>query len=265
MDIAVPSSDTSRCSGTSELRLTQEGETNNESSTHSQEYAASWEPAMAERISKEALEVACLNRPYMVALVGMPGSGKSVSAFFLAARLDELGCHSMIMPHDGYHYPMDSLRLFPNSEDAIYRRGAPETFDPATLLRDLHRIRNNCNDEHVVTVPAFDHAKGDPEPNRHVFDRNQHKVVICEGLYLLHDGSGWEDIAKIFDLTIFLNSDVDACIERVKVRNTCIPGYTPEEIEARCEKVDRANAMTVLKSKARAGIVVDSFMATAED
>ena len=263
MDIAEPSSENSRCSGTSELLLTQESAANNRepSTTHSLEYAASWEPAMAERISKEALQVASLNhRPYMVALVGMPGSGKSVSAFLLAARLDELGCHSMIMPHDGYHYPMDKLRLFPNSEDAIYRRGAPDTFDPAALLRDLHRIRNNCNDdEPLITIPAFDHAKGDPEDNRHVFDRNQHKVVICEGLYLLHDGSGWEDIAKMFDLTIFMNSDVDACIERVKVRNTCIPGYTPEEIEVRCEKVDRANAMTVLKSKERADIVVDSF------
>jgi uridine kinase len=78
----------------------------------------------------------------------------------------------------------------------------------------------------------------------------------------LHDESGWEDIASIFDLAIFLNSDIDACIERVKVRNKCIPGYTPEGIEIRCENVDRVNALTVMKSKARANIVVEPFATT---
>lgn len=53
--------------------------------------------------------------------------------------------------------------------------------------------------------PAFDHGKGDPEPDTHIFDRHQHKVVLCEGLYLLHDQDGWEDIASVFDLTIFVS------------------------------------------------------------
>ena len=39
-----------------------------------------------------------------------------------------------------------------------------------------------------------------------------------------------------------LYTDVDQCIERLKERNKCIPGYTPEEIEARCDDVDRKNA-----------------------
>ena len=86
-------------------------------------------------------------------------------------------------------------------------------------------------------------------------------MVICEGLYLLHADDGWEDVASLFDLKIFLVSNVDVCIERVKVRNKCIPGYTAEEIEIRCEKVDRVNAMTVMKSKDRADIVVNSLAA----
>lgn len=56
-----------------------------------------------------------------------------------------------------------------------------------------------------------------------------------------------------------MNADVDVCIERVKIRNQCIPGYTPEEIAERCEKVDRVNAMTVMRSKARADVIVDSL------
>jgi pantothenate kinase len=165
----------------------------------------------------------------------------------------------MTMPHDGYHYTIDYLKSFANSsDDAIYRRGAPDTFDPASLYRDMERIRDNTAGEDLIKVPGFDHANGDPEPDQHIFDRNQHQVVICEGLYLLHDQDGWEDIKSLLDFSIFMESDVDICVERVKIRNQCIPGYSREEIMERAEKVDRINAMTVLHSMYRADVVVES-------
>jgi len=123
------------------------------------------------------------NKPFMVALVGIPGGGKSVSSLVLATLLEELGVPTMIMPHDGYHLPMDQLRQFPHSKEMIYRRGAPDTFDAHSLRRDLDRIRNNCQaEEGLIKVPGFDHARGDPEPGAHAFDRHYHRVVIAEGL-----------------------------------------------------------------------------------
>lgn len=200
-------------------------------------------------------------RPYMVALVGVPGGGKSVSSLILATMLEEQGVPTMIMPHDGYHLPMDQLRQYPDAKDKIYRRGAPDTFDPASLLRDLDRIRNNPHDEEgLIMVPGFEHAKGDPEPDTHFFDRNHHRVVLGEGLYLLHDGDGWEEIASYFDLKIFIESDVDNCMERLKIRNSAIPGYTEEEILVRVDAVDRVNAATVIASKKRADLVVESVV-----
>ena len=67
-----------------------------------------------------------------------------------------------------------------------------------------------------------------------------------------------QGVADCFDLTIFMNSNIDVCVERVKIRNQVIPGYSPEEISLRAEKVDRVNALTVLRSKARADIVVET-------
>jgi len=112
----------------------------------------------------------------------------------------------------------------------------------------------------VVKVPGFDHAAGDPEADAYTFSRSTHKVVICEGLYLLHDEDGWESFAKsqLFDLSIFVKADVDSCIGRLKIRNKCIPGYTPEEIDIRCDKVDRTNALIVERSQKNADIVVQS-------
>jgi pantothenate kinase len=218
------------------------------------QFIGTWEPVMAERIKMKYHKMKKEKRPFMVALIGLPGGGKSVSSFLLASMLDEKKLECFVTPHDGYHYPLEYLKTQPEADDLIYRRGAPDTFDPAALHRDLLRIKDG--DEQIIKLPAFNHSRGDPEPDTHIFDRRQHKIVLCEGLYLLHSDDGWDEIASIFDLTIFLNTPLEVCLERVKIRNQCIPGYTPEEIVVRTEIVDRANAMKVVASRERASYIV---------
>jgi pantothenate kinase len=77
----------------------------------------------------------------------------------------------------------------PDPQDAIYRRGAPDTFYSNKLQTDLERIKYG-NKEATIYIPGFDHATGDPKPNKHCIFRQQHKVVLCEGSYLRHDKDG---------------------------------------------------------------------------
>merc|ERR1719329_543080 len=77
-----------------------------------------------------------------------------------------------------------------------------------------------------------------------------------EGLYLLHAADGWQDVAQLFDLRLYVDTDLEACIAAIKIRNKCIPGYTPEEIEKRCDEVDRANAVIVQGSRNNADLIV---------
>ena len=205
-----------------------------------------WEPKVAQHIVT-LRNVSNPHRPLMVGLVGIPGSGKTVSSDILAQLIGKDRC--LVMPMDGYHYSMTQLMEFPHADDAIYRRGACDTFDAATLAKDLERVAHGK--ELTVSIPGFDHAKGDPTPNQHHFDRNQHDIVICEGLYLLHDQQGWEHIQKFLDWTIYIEADIDVCMERLKERNKCIPGYTPEEIEIRCDAVDRVNAILAAKTASK--------------
>lgn len=286
----------------------------------------SWEPQMAELLYSKMLERRQMeskeeelkqipSSPFMVGLVGIPGAGKTTSAHILSELLqfhfnsdtdrientngkeiqrfkNQYGSERniMVLPMDGYHLPLSQLKAKPNANDLVYRRGAPDTFDPMALLSDLKRIKhggdagetgsniansnnnnNNSgcgsdkNDFITVQIPGFDHAIGDPQPNAYTFHRNQHSIIICEGLYLLHqdESIGWSiEIEKQFDVTIYINADVDTCVQRLKIRNKCIPGYTPEEIDRRCDIVDRSNAMLVLgQSKDRAMYVVDSVVA----
>jgi pantothenate kinase len=191
--------------------------------------------------------------PFMIAIAGIPGSGKSTSSHILSEILKkDFHITNIVIPMDGYHYPLQVLHTFDNSADVIYRRGAEDTFDSEALFQTLLKIK--CGSEEKVYIPGFDHAKGDPEKDAYIYQRSDHSVVICEGLYLLH----WYQIREMFDFTVFIDADVDTCISRLKIRNQCIPGYTKEEIEIRCEVVDRVNAMAVLKSKEFAKTVVKS-------
>lgn len=216
-------------------------------------FPMTWEPSAVAGILEKAESVQ--GRPLVVALVGIPGSGKSTSCHNIADLLERSGLPCMIMPFDGYHIPIDDLKKLSNADDAIYRRGAPDTFDASTLKRDLLRIKEG--DENMINFPDFDHAKGDPEPDKLQFMRQHHSVVVCEGLYLLHDEDQW-DLDECFDFSIFIESDVDTAMNRLKVRNQCIPGYSPEEIEFRVDAVDRVNAHTVNRSKDRASLVVEA-------
>lgn len=207
-----------------------------------------WEPEISQ-ILHQLSKISNPSRPFMVGVVGIPGSGKSTSCETIKSMLEEInGIEDsvLVMPMDGYHYSMAELSRMENATDVIYRRGAPDTFHPAALARDLERIAHGGEDE--IHIPGFDHAKGDPEPNQHTFHRNKHRIVICEGLYLLHDQDGWEHIQKFLDWTIFIQADLDVCMTRLKERNKSIPGYTPEEIEIRCDIVDRANAVLASKT-----------------
>jgi pantothenate kinase len=136
----------------------------------------------AAKLIKTLSSVSNPNRPLMVGVVGIPGSGKSTSCDILAAYLED-DIEALVMPMDGYHYSLEELAKFPNADEAIYRRGASDTFNPAALARDLERIAHGHEDQ--VRIPGFDHAIGDPVEDQHIFNRNKHRVVICEGLVRL--------------------------------------------------------------------------------
>ena len=216
-----------------------------------------WEQQVASQIYDRYQEHSAVsNEPLMVGIVGIPGSGKSTSVEILADLLNQHAGEdaTLCMPFDGYHIPRVELLALPNADDALCRRGAPDTFDASSLCRDLHRIRHG--DEEQVFIPGFCHSDGDPICDQHEFIRSQHKIVLCEGLYLLHDQHGFENVKDYFHTSLYLDACVDKCMSRLKIRNKVIPGYKPEEIECRVDAVDRANALIVQQSKDRAEHVV---------
>lgn len=182
---------------------------------------------LAERLRIEAPRV---SPPLLVALAGIPGSGKSTLARKLSSGIPD----SVVIPMDGYHLPRAVL-----DEEGLARRGAPHTFDPEALRRDLLDLRHDRRG----SFPAFDHANQDPDPGA-IEVNESHRVILVEGLYLL---LGDWNLAALFDRTAWIACDLDLAMARVERRHLesgiC---ETDDEARTRVERNDRRNAELLL-------------------
>ena len=156
--------------------------------------------------------------------------------------LREGGVTAKTLPMDGYHIPLANLPA-----DDVYWRGAARTFNVRSLASDLTRLRGGGTGGAGMAFPGFDHAAADPVAAKHEYEGEE--VVIVEGLYLL-----LPDWNLRFDYSVYIDEPIDVCLARLKVRNREIPGL--EDVDARVEEVDRANAVVVEGCKGRADCVV---------
>jgi pantothenate kinase len=74
-------------------------------------------------------------------------------------------------------------------------------------------------------------------------------LVIVEGLYLLLSNWG---MTKLFDLTVFLDCDVEIALSRVAARHlACGIAATEAEARYRADTNDRRNAILILDDGCR--------------
>ena len=180
----------------------------------------------------------------VVALAGIPGSGKSTVAEALRARWPG----AAVLPMDGYHLPRRRLNA-----EGMRRRGAPHTFDPERLCADLLRLKATGAGE----FPAFDHAEGDPREAAIRIEAGAQPIFV-EGLYLLL--RDWR-LGEFFDLRVFLDCSLDIAMRRVAARHLAC-GLAPDAAaaQARAENNDRLNAELILADgcRERADLVVQT-------
>jgi pantothenate kinase len=175
---------------------------------------------------------------YLVAVVGIPGSGKSTFCTTLAKRLP---C-AIVLPMDGYHLPRIQL-----SAEAMKRRGAPHTFDSVKLRKDLMKLRRN----RAGSFPAFDHAEKDPEPDA-IQVGLANTPIIVEGNYLLLNAWGLENL---FDFKIFIDCEIHRAMERVRERLVdCKIASTNDEAVQQVRTNDFVNANLILTDGAKARV-----------
>ncbi len=183
----------------------------------------------------------------LVALAGVPGSGKSTLAARLAAEVNAaLGPGTMAaLSMDGFHLSQAALRRMPDPDAAFARRGAPWTFDVPALVDRLRAVRDAAGD---VPWPDFGHEIGDPVEGALDVGAAA-RLVLVEGLYLLHAADGWEALRPLWDERWYLDTPLEVALTRLADRHRTAWGLTRAEAERRIAANDRLNAEIVARTR----------------
>lgn len=182
-------------------------------------------------------------RRILVAIAGAPGSGKST----LAERAVDLlqtahGLRSGLFPMDGYHY--DDTVLHEMGRGAF--KGAIDTFDANGLRHMLARL--SANEDDFIAIPVFDRSIEIARAGARLIPQS-HEVIVCEGNYLLARQAPWDQLKPIFDLTIFVDVDVETLRHRLQQRWRGF-GLDPQEIARKVEENDLPNGMFIISNSA---------------
>lgn len=216
----------------------------------------------------------------IVAVAGRPGGGKSTVVQVIAAALREKlqqqrnldgtpaagSTHDSglvevaVMPMDGYHLYRKELQAMPNAAEAVRRRGAEWTFNPAKMSRDLTAIcsanESGCYDD--VRVPSFDHGVGDPK-EEDITISGKAGIVIVEGNYVLYRGTtDWAAVNDHFDIKIYLQCDRAICTERLCRRHMKAWRISRAEAMVRATGSDCVNGDLTDTTAANADLVIQS-------
>ncbi len=185
---------------------------------------------------------------WIMGMAGVPGSGKSTVAARLAEEVNSRTEANTLIPlgMDGFHLTKTELSQLPNPAAAFARRGAPWTFDTRGLYQRLLLLRDAA-DRVEITWPGFQHEVGDPVEDAYTIPAST-RLVLVEGLYLLHRTHGWEAISQLFDERWYLDTPLDTAMERLTLRHMQAWKMTREEAQCRIAANDRLNAAIVLES-----------------
>ncbi|ELR04593.1 hypothetical protein VC83_03914 [Pseudogymnoascus destructans] len=201
---------------------------------------------------------------YLVAISGIPGSGKTTLALAITGRLNDSHASShpsspplaVYVPMDGFHLTRAQLSAMPNAAEAHQRRGAPWTFDPQKLLDFVLAMKDPSRG--TVFGPSFDHALKDPVEGDVRVDESA-RVVVLEGLYLSLRGGVWGEVGAEMDERWFVDVEREMATGRVVERHvrSGVCGSRGEAVE-RATGSDALNAEEILGGRGEVEEVIRS-------
>lgn len=163
----------------------------------------------------------------MIAISGIPGSGKSSLAAAIVNRINDLytrhapGSPSIaaFVPMDGYHLTRAELAAMPDPVFAAARRGAAFTFNPDKFLQLVKLLREPLTaTTDTIFAPSFDHAVKDPvEDDIPILPTA--RVLIFEGNYLSLNKDPWNKAAALMDELWFVEVDFEIARKRLIKRH----------------------------------------------
>ena len=144
--------------------------------------------------------------PFIIGLAGSVAVGKSTTARILQALLSRWPSHPSVdlVTTDGFLFPNAVLE----SRGLLKRKGFPESYDRARLVRFLADVKAGVPDVHG---PVYSHQRYDIVPGQ-VQTVSQPDIVIVEGLNVLQAPPHQRDenqlfASDFFDFSIYVDAD----------------------------------------------------------
>lgn len=191
----------------------------------------------------------------MIAISGIPGSGKSGLASTMAQRINQLYAteHPGLppiatdIPMDGYHLTRAELAQMPDPEHAKARRGAAFTFDGSKFVRLVKALREPVTAQSPsVYAPSFDHAVKDPVEGDIAIPASC-RAVFFEGNYLSLNKEPWSEAASMMDELWFVDVDFETARKRLLRRHVQAGiAQNEEEADKRARENDLVNGREIV-------------------
>lgn len=195
-------------------------------------------------------------RRFLIALAGLPGSGKSTVAGHWETEVTKQRTQGdfFVLGMDGFHLTKQQLSLLPNPEEAVARRGAPFTFDPQTFICKMQSICTAMNEKDVFW-PGFQHSIGDPVPDEVIIPKTC-RVILVEGIYTLFREGIWLGLENYFDESWFFDTDMETSMKRVSLRHQKAWNMSPEQAKNRAENNDKLNCAYISPCRKTADFII---------
>ncbi|MDF1502885.1 type I pantothenate kinase [Roseisolibacter sp. H3M3-2] len=152
--------------------------------------------------------------PFVVAIAGSVAAGKSTTARVLRALLARWDAHPRVelVTTDGFLHPNAVLA----ERGLMHRKGFPESYDVARLLRFLTELKSGAP---TIAAPTYSHLVYDVVPDR-VHTIRRPDVLILEGINVLQapsasardegDGRPRLMVSDFIDFSIYVDADEGA-------------------------------------------------------
>jgi pantothenate kinase len=225
------------------------------------EWSEWWRPLMARIL--EAYE----GKPnrLMIAIVGNPGSGKSVLAeqlnWMIYRGVIGKEVRPMALQMDGFHYSNEYLEhhyreLSEGSKIPLaWVKGQPDTIDVDAMRARLTELRAMAEN---VSWPGYSRVTHEPVPNASKVHVSTN-VVIVDGNYLLSDRPPFTGIKDFFDVRIYIEVPTAKILSNLMDRQLK-NGKSVDEAKAWIKRVDLPNAKLVEASKVNANVILAKSM-----
>jgi type I pantothenate kinase len=183
--------------------------------------------------------------PYIIGVAGSVAVGKSTTARVLKALLSRWPNTPKVelVTTDGFLYPNAVLER----EGLMEKKGFPESYDRAALLRFLHDIKAG---RRPTRAPVYSHLTYDIMPNERIEIANP-DILIVEGVNVLQasplprDGRDFPFVSDFFDFSVYLDADEEVVRRWYVDRFLALRGTTfrdPQSYWHRYAQLDDAQA-----------------------